>query len=194
MAREHSITITAGRESHSRYMRIAKLVLLLLAGVCNSPTMAAMTLTSADLKPGAEISLAQIYPRCGGDNISPQLSWGGAPSGTRSFVLTVIDTSVQPAQWSHWVVVDIPADVTSLTRGIKTLPGSASQIASNFGDTHYDGPCPPSGSGLHRYELTIWALAVPSFSVAPDMRAKELKAALAAAALARATLAGSVTR
>jgi phosphatidylethanolamine-binding protein (PEBP) family uncharacterized protein len=91
---------------------------LLLAGaLCASPAMAAMFLASADLEPGAAIAPAQIYPRCGGENISPQLSWGGAPRGTRSFVLTMIDTSVRPAQWSHWVVADIPADVTSLARG-----------------------------------------------------------------------------
>jgi Raf kinase inhibitor-like YbhB/YbcL family protein len=168
---------------------------LLLAGaLCASPAMAAMSLASADLEPGAVIAPAQIYPRCGGENISPQLSWGGAPRGTRSFVLTMIDTSVRPAQWSHWVVADIPADVTSLARGTKILAGSARQIAGNFGDPHYDGPCPPPGSGLHRYELTIWALPVPSFPASADMKATALTAALTAAALGHASLVGSVTR
>ena len=106
----------------------------------------------------------------------------------------MIDTSVRPAQWSHWVVADIPADVTSLARGTKILAGSARQIAGNFGDPHYDGPCPPPGSGLHRYELTIWALPVPSFPVSADMKATELTAALTAAALGHASLAGSVAR
>jgi Raf kinase inhibitor-like YbhB/YbcL family protein len=175
-------------------MQTAKVGLMLLTGVCSAPAMAAMTLTSTDLKPEAEIASAHIYPRCGGENISPQLSWSGAPTETKSFVLTMIDTSVTPAQWSHWVVVDIPADVTSLARGVKTLPGAAMQIPSNFGDPHYDGPCPPAGSGLHRYELTIWALASPKFSVSADMKATELKDALTAAALSHATLAGLVTR
>lgn len=175
-------------------MQLAKIGFVLLSGGCGAPAMAAMTLTSADLAAGAAISAAQIYPRCGGENISPQLSWSGAPAGTKSFVLTMIDTSVKPAQWSHWIMVDIPVKVTSLARGFTTPPGDATEISSNFGDAHYDGPCPPTGSGLHRYELTIWALPTPKFSVPADMKANELTKALSSVALGHATLAGSVTR
>jgi phosphatidylethanolamine-binding protein (PEBP) family uncharacterized protein len=104
-------------------MRRTLVGLAVLVGMFAAPAMAAMTLSSADLKPGATISSAQIYPRCGGENISPQLSWSGAPAGTKSFVLTMIDTSVKPAQWSHWVVVDIPATATSLLSRCQDLAG-----------------------------------------------------------------------
>jgi phosphatidylethanolamine-binding protein (PEBP) family uncharacterized protein len=80
---------------------------LLLTGTAS----AAMSLTSIDIKPGAAISIAHIYPRCGGENISPALSWSGAPSTTKSFVLTMIDIDVKPDKWSHWVVVGLPATV-----------------------------------------------------------------------------------
>jgi phosphatidylethanolamine-binding protein (PEBP) family uncharacterized protein len=30
-------------------------------------------------------------PNCVGDNVSPQLSWSGAPDGTKSFALTMVD-------------------------------------------------------------------------------------------------------
>lgn len=175
-------------------MRVRETGLVLITVACGAPAMAAMTLRSADLKPDADIPLAQIYPRCGGENISPQLSWSEAPTGTKSFVLTMIDTSVKPAQWSHWIVVDIPAEVTGLPRDLKVPPRGATQVASNFGDPHYDGPCPPTGSGRHRYELTIWALPVPKFSVATDMKASELTKALAGASIEHATLVGTVTR
>jgi|HubBroStandDraft_5_1064220.scaffolds.fasta_scaffold72731_2 Raf kinase inhibitor-like YbhB/YbcL family protein len=156
--------------------------------------MAAMTLTSTDIQPGAAIPAAQIYPRCGGQNISPQLTWSGAPAGTKSFVLTMIDVSVKPSQWSHWVVVDLPPEVTSLARGIKTLPGNARAIASNFGDAHYDGPCPPDGTGAHEYRLTIWALPTPATAVAADAAAADLSAKLSQIALDHASLSGVVTR
>jgi Raf kinase inhibitor-like YbhB/YbcL family protein len=175
-------------------MRRTLVGLAVLVGMFAAPAMAAMTLSSADLKPGATISSAQIYPRCGGENISPQLSWSGAPAGTKSFVLTMIDTSVKPAQWSHWVVVDIPATATSLARGVRTLPGEARQISSNFGDPSYDGPCPPGGSGMHRYEITLWALATPKFSVVADLKATDLEESLAKVSLARASLTGVVSR
>ncbi len=165
-----------------------------LLGILAAPAMAAMTLTSADLKPGAAIAAAQIYPRCGGENVSPQLTWAGAPAATKSYVLTMIDTSVKPAHWSHWVVVDLPPEVLSLARGAKTLPGHARAIPSNFGDPFYDGPCPPDGSGEHQYQITVWALGSASLAIAPDMPAMELETLLARAALDHATLVGTVKR
>jgi Raf kinase inhibitor-like YbhB/YbcL family protein len=165
-----------------------------LLTVTAAPSMAAMTLTSSDIQSGAEIPSAQIYPRCGGENISPQLSWGGAPVGTKSFVLTMIDKSVKPSQWSHWILVDLPPDATSLARGTKTLPRGARSIPSNFGDASYDGPCPPKGTGIHEYQLTIWALPMPTTSFEPDMKASDLSGALAKIALDHATLTGFVKR
>jgi Raf kinase inhibitor-like YbhB/YbcL family protein len=158
------------------------------------PAMAAMTLTSSDIHAGGEIPSAQIYPRCGGENISPQLSWRGAPAATKSFVLTMIDTSVKPSQWSHWIVVDLPTGATELARGVKTLPDGARAITSNFGDASYDGPCPPSGSGVHEYQLTIWALPIATITFAADTKATELSARLAKIALEHATLTGLVKR
>jgi Raf kinase inhibitor-like YbhB/YbcL family protein len=162
--------------------------------VLAAPAMAAMTLTSNDIQPGAEIAPAQIYPRCGGENISPQLTWSGAPRGTKSFVLTMIDLSVKPSQWSHWVVIDLPPDSTSIPRGSKTLPGGAKAIPSNFGDPSYDGPCPPKGTGVHEYNLTIWALPTSTISLAADMNATDLNRALTKAALDHASLTGFVKR
>ena len=159
-----------------------------------APALAAMSLTSDDIQAGREIPLAQIYKRCGGENISPELTWRGAPAGTKSFVLTMIDRSVKPSQWSHWIVVDLPTTATTLARGAKTLPHTARTIASNFGDASYDGPCPPSGSGVHEYQLTIWALPIPTITLAADMKATDLSASLANIALDHATLTGFVKR
>jgi phosphatidylethanolamine-binding protein (PEBP) family uncharacterized protein len=69
---------------------------------------AAMSLTSTDIRPGLAIPVAHIYTRCGGENISPNLAWSGAPRGM-SFVLTMIDVDVKPDEWSHWIVVGLPA-------------------------------------------------------------------------------------
>lgn len=159
-----------------------------------APAMAAMTLTSTDIQPGAAIAAAQIYPRCGGQNISPQLTWSDVPAGTKSFVLTMIDISVKPSQWSHWVVVDLPPQTTSLARGTKKFPGAAKAIASNFGDANYDGPCPPDGTGVHEYRLTVWALPAPTTVIAADTAADELTSQLNRLALAHAELTGFVKR
>jgi Raf kinase inhibitor-like YbhB/YbcL family protein len=154
---------------------------------------AAMSLTSADISPGVAIPIAHIYPRCGGDNVSPNLSWGGAPRGTVSFVLTMIDVDVKPDEWSHWIVVGLPATLSSLPRGAQTLPGGAKVLVSNFGDAAYAGPCPPKGTGVHHYQFTIWALPTATISLAPDEKATTLTALLSKHALDRASLTGLVS-
>jgi Raf kinase inhibitor-like YbhB/YbcL family protein len=164
--------------------------LALLAG----PAAAAMTLSSADIRPNGPIDTAQIYPRCGGQNISPQLSWSGAPAGAKSLVLTMIDLDVKPALWSHWIVVDLPPSSIGLPRGTKFLPGRAAAVAGNFGDAAYDGPCPPNGTGVHRYQFTVWAMPAANTVIAPDAKASEIAPRLSRSALGRASLTGWVKR
>jgi Raf kinase inhibitor-like YbhB/YbcL family protein len=159
--------------------------LSVLFALSSGPGFAAMTLTSADIASGGPIPAAHIYPRCGGRNISPQLSWSGAPSATQSFVLTMIDVDVKPSQWSHWIVVGLPASVTTLPQGAASLPAPATAIVSNFGDAAYAGPCPPQGTGVHHYQFTIWALPTPTLPLAPDQKAADVAALLSQRALDR---------
>jgi len=168
-------------------------LLTLLLGSSALPA-AAMQLTSKDLAPGGEIATAQIYPRCGGQNVSPELQWSGAPAQTKSFVLTMIDTDVKPSHWSHWIVVDLPPSAASLGRGVPSLPEGARAVASNFGDKFYDGPCPPDGTGVHHYEFTIWAMPATVTNIAADAKASDVATMLAARAIAKATLTGWVKR
>jgi hypothetical protein len=152
----------------------------------------AMTLTSSDIRPNGRIAQVQIYTRCGGQNVSPEISWSGAPPGTRSLVLTMIDLDAKPAQWSHWIVVDLPPTATALPRGVKTLPGKAHAVVGDFGDAAYDGPCPPKGSGLHRYVFTIWAMPTPATTIAPNAEADTIGPSLAARAIGSASFTGVV--
>ena len=154
----------------------------------------AMELTSGDIAPGAQIAAAQIYPRCGGQNVSPALTWSGVPAGTKSLVLTMIDMDVKPADWSHWIVVDLPPSTTMLPRGTAHLPAGAKAIVSNFGDAFYDGPCPPNGTGVHHYRFTIWAMPSAKTEIASDAKANEVADKLAKTALASASLTGFVQR
>jgi Raf kinase inhibitor-like YbhB/YbcL family protein len=158
-----------------------------LALACADPALA-LTLGSHDLTPGGVMPAAHIYPRCGGQNLSPDLAWKGAPAATKSFVLTMIDQDVKPALWSHWVVVGLPPSTTGLAQGVKALPAGAQGVTSNFGAATYNGPCPPPGSGVHHYQLTIWAMPGASLAAAPDQSARDLQAKLSAAALDHATL------
>src|SRR3569832_1446543 len=103
-----------------------------VAAMCLSGAASAMTLTSSDFNDGATLPIAHIYPRCGGQNESPELSSSGAPAGTKSFVLTKIDVTVKPNGGSLWIVADLQTTATSLARGSKDLPAPAKPLGSNF--------------------------------------------------------------
>lgn len=92
-----------------------------------------------------------------GKDITPHLQWNGFPENTKSFALACIDPDAPSGRWVHWVMINIPASITELEEGA-TLPSGAKEITNDFGQTHYGGPCPPSGT--HRYFFTVWALDV----------------------------------
>src|ERR1700728_2457081 len=91
-------------------------------------TAQTMTLTSPDIAPGAKIADEQVFSSlgCTGGNISPALSWSGAPQGTKSFELSVYDPHAPTGSgfW-HWVIFNIPPDVTSLPKGAGDPKGPA---------------------------------------------------------------------
>ena len=131
-----------------------------------STTPAAFVVTSADLHAGHAIASAQVYSGmgCDGQNQSPQLSWTGAPRDTKSFAITMYDPDAPTGSgWWHWVVFNIPADVTSLPTGAgrsskNLLPPGAALGNTDFGTPGYGGPCPPQGDEPHRYIVTVYAL------------------------------------
>jgi Raf kinase inhibitor-like YbhB/YbcL family protein len=109
-------------------------------------------------------------PNCVGDNVSPQLSWKGAPEGTKSFALTMIDPEGRGGLGVfHWVAYGIPANVTSFAEGEvsqatdKYVGGKSTQ-----GVGSYSGPCTPPGSP-HHYTFLV---------ISTDLDAKELPAGL----------------
>ena len=173
-------------------MTRATTLFLLVSILLATSGIAAMTLTSTDIAGGGAIPVAQLYPRCGGKNVSPQLAWSGVPPAARSLVLTMIDIDVKPVQWSHWIVVGLPTTVSSLPQGTASLPGGARSLTSNFGDAAYAGPCPPKGTGVHHYQFTIWALSGTTTDLLPDQKATEVSARLARQAIAHASLVGWV--
>lgn len=114
---------------------------------------------------------------CSGENKSPVLQWSGAPQGTRSFAVTVYDPDAPTGSgWWHWLVINIPADVTELpgNAGVpnsSTLPRTARQIRNDYGVNAWGGVCPPPGDAPHRYIFTVHALKVDTLDVPADATA-----------------------
>ncbi len=98
---------------------------------------------------------------CEGEDVSPPLFWENVPVGTKSFVLIVDDPDAPDPQapkktWVHWILYNIPQNVTLLEEGIKNLPYGTQIGLNDWKRTEYDGPCPPIGQ--HRYFFKLYAL------------------------------------
>ena len=96
---------------------------------------------------------------CDGPNVSPPLTWTAVPNETKSLALICDDPDAPMGTWVHWVVFNLPANVTELPENIptqKTLSNGAKQGITDFQEVGYGGPCPPSGT--HRYYFKLYAL------------------------------------
>jgi Raf kinase inhibitor-like YbhB/YbcL family protein len=122
------------------------------------------TLKSTDL--GGQFSNEFIAGNfgCNGQNHSPQLQWINAPAGTKSFAVTMYDQDAPTGSgfW-HWVVVNIPVNITELKRDAGNIadslaPKGSLQSINDTGAPGYQGPCPGEGEAPHHYLITVYAL------------------------------------
>lgn len=121
--------------------------------------------SSESLREGSSIDKRHVFTGCGGKNESPQLSWSGAPSETKSYAITCFDPDAPTGSgYWHWLAFDIPASVTALAsgEGNSDSPARGKSARNDYGLTAYGGPCPPKGDGEHRYRFTVYALDVES--------------------------------
>jgi Raf kinase inhibitor-like YbhB/YbcL family protein len=158
----------------------------------------------------------------GGPDISPSISWSKGPAGTKSYVIILHDTdspaeqrekmnkegetltsAVPRRNFFHWILVDIPANVTSVAEGAdsnaRVLHGKPATPAAVGGVRGlndftkvtaandamkgqyygYDGPCPPwNDENVHHYHFTVYALSVPTLNLGKDFDAAAAMAAL----------------
>lgn len=137
------------------------------------------TLTSPTIDPGSFLTREQVFNGfgCSGENLSPPLKWTPGPQETKSYAITVYDPDAPTGSgWWHWVVYNIPANVTELTTGAgditgKLLPQGAIQGRTDYGTHAFGGACPPKGDKPHHYVFTIYALKIEKIDLPADSSA-----------------------
>ena len=134
-----------------------------------------------------------------GEDVSPQLSWSGAPDGTAELALIMDDPDAPSAEpWVHWVIYKIPADTKGLPEKVaktETLsnPAGAMQGKNSWGRIGYGGPAPPKGHGVHHYHFKVYALD-QALSVSPGLMKNQLLSAMKGHVLAEGELVGTYQR
>jgi Raf kinase inhibitor-like YbhB/YbcL family protein len=155
------------------------------------PATASFTVTSEDVTDGRPLKDDQVAAK---GNTSPQLSWSGAPEGTKSYVVTCFDPDAPtPSGFWHWVLVDVPAEVTSLAAGAAAadLPGKAFHCRNDGGQAGFMGAAPPEGDQVHRYFFVVHAVGEESLGVDADASPAVVSFNLAFKTLGRAIVHGT---
>jgi Raf kinase inhibitor-like YbhB/YbcL family protein len=138
-----------------------------------------MTLTSPAFTDGGVIPIKHAQP---GHDVSPPLTWSGAPDSTVSFVLIVHDANAAVGDGLddvlHWMIWNIPGTATSLPEGmpqgpVVQLPGAEVAVAGGRGGgggggggvrqisvsgPYYRGPAAPASGPPHHYVFELYAL------------------------------------
>ena len=135
-----------------------------------------------------------------GQDISPAISWEKGPEGTKSYVLVVVDRDVPldktninkvgekipedaPRQnFYHWLLVNIPPDITAIDEGRGKDKNYGNQLINDYLKfmglkqdpqttreySGYDGPCPPwNDERMHNYHFKVYALS-QTFHIGED--------------------------
>lgn len=156
------------------------------------PRVASFSLTSDDVVDGAPLGDAQVAAQ---GNTSPHLSWSDHPAQTQSFVVTCFDPDAPtPSGFWHWVLVDVPSDVTELPTGAgdgSDLPGSSFHVRNDGGGHGFMGAAPPQGDQVHRYFFVVHAVSEPQLGVDSGASPAVVSFNLAFKTLARGILVGT---
>jgi Raf kinase inhibitor-like YbhB/YbcL family protein len=117
-------------------------------------------------------------PNCVGDNVSPELSWSGAPAGIKSYALTMVDPEGRGGLGVfHWVAYGIPPNVTGFAEG-ETSKESPKYVGgkSTQGVGFYSGPCTPPNVQPHHYTFVLIATDLEPKDLPPGLTKDEVTA------------------
>lgn len=153
--------------------------------------MGELHVTSQQFSDGERLSQGAAHSSTGGQNVSPQLSWSGAPEETKSFAITVWDPDAPTTVgFSHWVRFDIAPTVTELAEGSGTAQGSWIDGRNDWGDLGWGGMGPPPGDPPHHYRFTVYALDTESLGVDENTGYAKLRFLIRGHVLAEGSITG----
>jgi Raf kinase inhibitor-like YbhB/YbcL family protein len=179
-----------------RFLRSAIFAILCVTAqqLIDSATGAeAFQVNVAGLKANDLIPTRFVYNHsgCSGENISPAISWSGAPASAKSLAIVVWDQDAPVSGgFYHWVIVNLPVETKKLAEGAGNVanhkaPNGSIQLYNDWGEAGYGGPCPP-GSSQHRYHFIVYALNIQQLPITAKSKISEATAAIKKSTVASA--------
>lgn len=149
---------------------------------------AAMSIKVSSEAFAAEEMIPKKYT-CDGDDLSPPLSWSGVPETTLSLALIADDPDAPAGTWVHWVLYNLPPELTSLPQGVQAI---GVEGINGFRRSGYGGPCPPRGT-THRYFFKLYGLDT-QLDLSPGASKAQVEKAMDGHTLAQGQLMGKYRR
>ncbi len=139
-----------------------------------------------------------IQYSCFGGELSPQLQWDISSTEIKSFVLIMEDydaIALVGYPYVHWNIYNIPADTRAIAEGatLRAMPSGSVEGVNDDGVPKYAGPCPPEGTGTHRYFFALYALNKESLPVntSRPMRRNDFETQYASSIIQKAEITGT---
>jgi Raf kinase inhibitor-like YbhB/YbcL family protein len=157
------------------------------------PAGTTKSMTTMDMKTSAFSDHALMPPRFAKeeDNVSPELRWDEAPTGTAELVLTCEDPDAPNGTFIHWLVAGIEPSTTGSDEG-KSPVGSI-EGTNDYGEVGYGGPRPPVGDDPHRYFFRVHACS-KALNLKEGFTNEQLRRSLAECEIATGTVVGTYQR
>lgn len=155
-----------------------------------------MDLKSSSFNDGGRIPDQYVMEAIGGRNVSFSFAWENAPVEAKSFALSIIDPHPVADNWIHWLVINIPSNSKEIAEGAsgKNMPDESTELQNSYGGMGYGGPQPPTGSGLHPYVCTVYALSVDKLNLSSSVSLSDFTKSLEGKILAQGSIIGKYGR
>jgi len=162
----------------------------------DASAVATLHVTSTAFRDGATIPAEFTCDAkgAGAAVLSPALAWIGAPANAQAMAVVVIDPDA--SNFVHWLAANVPAGSGGsgfLAQGASGTEAAGVEGRNSAGKNGWTPPCPPSGDGKHRYEVTVYGLSAP-LSVEAGFSLSDLRAAMDGTVVATGTITGLYAR
>ena len=127
---------------------------------------------------------------CAAEGAFPTIEWANLPQGTESVAVIVHDLDAKGGDYVHRLTTNLEPAAGSLPSA--ETPSGAVEYDTSNGSPGWTPPCPPSGSGTHRYVFTVLALDRPT-RIPTTAKTQTVLLTVGEAAFAQGAITGTVT-
>ena len=146
-----------------------------------------ISVTSPNFADGESLPASET---CRAEGAFPTIEWSNLPDNTESIAVIVYDVDAEGGDYVHRLTTNLDPTAGSLPSA--QTPPEAVEYKTSNGSAGWTPPCPPAGSGTHRYVFTVYALDRPT-RMPPTAQTQTAVLTVTEAAFAEGSITGTVS-